>query len=361
MPSGEFGRARVPSVQRNLSAASIRQAGFVTGKMPMNPTRESYHPTDRQVNPGNFPNRSREPQRFFSRSGWTSAPQRTSGQQGRFGARPGQSAERPGPAQNRSMTAPNRTGGQAPATNPQQPNAERPGWRNFGSGNRGNGTPAPGPAQNRNMTTPNRTEGQAPANNRQQPNVQRPGWQNFGSGGRGNRGSAPSQVDRPPRENTQGQRSFNSPGPRESPSSQSAGPGWHSFTPSSRSSGAGVAGGNTGQGQGRVFSRSGDYSSRSQSSPRANSNAREYSRPPLEMRQPIVVPRQNSTYSSPRSAPRGEIRGGSSSGGYSGGRPSSGGYRGGNSGGGYRGGSSGGGSRGGRSGGGRASSGRGRR
>jgi hypothetical protein len=361
MASGEFGRARVPSVRRNLSAASIRQAGFVTGKMPMNPTRESYHPTDRQVNPGNFPNRSREPQRFFSRSGWTSAPQRTSGLQGGFGARPGQSAERPGPAQNRSMTAPNRTDGQAPATNRQQPNVQRPVWRNFGSGNRGNGTPAPGPAQNRSMTAPNRTDGQAPATNRQQPNVQRPGWQNFGSGDRGNQGSAPSQVDRPARENTQGQRSFNSPGPRESPSSQSAGPGWRSFTPSSRSSGPEFSGGNTGQGQGQVFSRSGDYSSRSQSSPRGNSNAREYSRPPLEMRQPIVVPRQNSTYSSPRSAPRGEIRGGSSSGGYRGGGPSSGGYRGGNSGGGYRGGSSGGGSRGGQSGGSRASSGRGRR
>jgi hypothetical protein len=362
MPSGEFGRARVPSVQRNLSAASIRQAGFVTGKMPMNPTRESYHPTDRQVNPGNFPNRSREPQRFFSQSGWTSAPQkRTSGQQGGFGARLGQSAERPGPAQNRSMTAPNRTEGQAPATNRQQPNAERPGWRNFGSGNRGNAVPAPGPAQNRSMTAPNRAEGQAPAANRQQPNAERPGWQNFGSGDRGNRGSAPSQVDRPARENTQGQRSFNSPGPRESPSSQSAGPGWRSFTPSSRSSGPDFSRGNTGQGQGQVFSRSGDYSSRSQSSPRGNSNVREYSRPPLEMRQPIVVPRENRSYSSPRSAPRGEIRGGSSSGGYSGGRPSSGGYRGGNSGGGYRGGSSGGGSRGGQSGGGRASSGRGRR
>jgi Family of unknown function (DUF6600)/FecR protein len=406
MPSGEFGRARVPSEQRSLSAASIRQAGFVTGRMPMNPTRESYQSTDRAVNAANFSNRSREPQRFFSKSGWTSAPQNLRGQQGGTGPRAGQStvrpspaqnrsvpapsrqdrqppatnqrqpnAERPGwrnfgsrnpgnaapapgPAQNRSVPAPSRQDRQAPATNQRQPNAERPGWHNFGSRNPGNATPAPGPAQNRSVPAPSRQDRQAPATNQRQPNAARPGWQNFGSGNSGNRGSGPAQTDRPARVNTQGQRSFNGPASRESPPSQAARPGWSRFTPSSRSSGPDFASGNSERGGGQVFSPPAYSSRQSQPSPRGNSNAREYSRPPLEMRQPIVTPRANRSYSYPRSAPGGGFRGGQSSGGgYSAGRSSGGSSRGGYSGGGNSGGSRGGGSRGGNSAG-RASSGR---
>lgn len=358
MRRGEFGRARVPTVQTRVSAASIRRAGFVTGRIPLNPTRESYHSTDRRVNTARFSNLSRQPQRFFSRSGWTGTLQGNRGRQGNFEARPSRNSQQFGPAQNRSRTAPNRPGNQSPRINQRQPNAQRPGWRSFGSGNRGNATRSPGPAQNRGRTMPNRQDRQAPAQNRLQPNTSRPGWRSFGSRNPGNRNSAPAPSNRSIRQNGQNPRSFNSrpvnrgPASRESPSSQSARPGWHSFTPSSRPSGR-ASGGNSGQRGGRSFSRPSDSARGGQGYSRGNARSRGYSRPPLDMRQPIVVPRQNRSHSNPRSVPRYQPRGGQSYGGYSRGNSRGGSYRGNSSRGGYSGGgrsrSTGGGSRGGSS------------
>ena len=179
----------------------------------------------------------------------------------------------------------------------------------------------------------------------QQSNV-RPGFRSFGSGNSGNvnRGSSPAQVSRPPQQYNQGSRGYAMPSRESQPNVDSRGY----------------------EGQSGAQSRPGysqppEPSRQYQPYSRGNSGNTGYSRPPLNMQQPVVTPRGR-TYSapapspSPRSAPGGGYsgggnRGGSPSGGYSGGGYRGGPPSGGSSGGGYRGGSSGGSSRGGSSGG----------
>lgn len=195
-----------------------------------------------------------------------------------------------------------------------------------------------------------------------QQNAVRPGFRSFGSGNSGNvgRGPASTQMARPSQQNGQGQRGFTPPSSQQAPSSQSARPGWRTFTPPSRESQPNN-GGRTFAGQGGGQSRPNSPQSyesprQSQNYSRGGSGSYGYSRPPLNMQQPVVTPRGGGSYSYPRSAPSGGggySGRGSSGGGYRGGGGSnggsSGGYRGGSSGGGNRGGSSGGGSRGGSS------------
>jgi len=86
------------------------------------PSRESFRPSDRQVNAGAIPNRAAANQRFFSNT-----------RQGATGQ-----AERPQGGVNR--------GGNTSGTLPQQ-NAARPGFRSFGSNNSGNTNRAPASEQ----------------------------------------------------------------------------------------------------------------------------------------------------------------------------------------------------------------------
>jgi hypothetical protein len=169
-----------------------------------------------------------------------------------------------------------------------------------------------------------------------------------------NRGSNPgasAQSGRPYQGNSQGQRTFTAPSSPQAPSNQSIRPGWRTFNPSSGQSQPYAGGRNSG---GQSVGESRPSSSQSAESPRqfqnysrGSSGNRGYTRPPLNMQQPIVTPRQGSNSAqSPRSVPNGgSYRGGPSGGGNRGGSPG-GGYRGGPSGGGNRGGSSGGVSRG---------------
>jgi hypothetical protein len=284
MGSDRFGRERVPARQQRIDAGSLRQASVITGGHLVAPSRESFRPSDRQVNAGAIPNRASANQRFFSNTRQGATVQ----------------AGRPQGGVNR--------GGNTAGTLPQQ-NAARPGFRSFGSNNSGNT----------------------------------------------NRGPGSEQTARPSQGSTQGSRGFVPPSSQQAPSSQSARPGWQQFTPPSHSSQPETGGRNFG-GQGGVQSRP-NFSSPAppaestrqfQNNPRGSSGSSGYSRPPLNMQQPVVTPRGGGSYSAPRSAP---------SGGYSGGGSSGGGNRGGSTGGGNRGGYSGGGSRGSSSGGSSSSSG----
>jgi hypothetical protein len=308
MSSNQFGRERVPMRQQRFDAGSLRQASVLTGAHTVAPSRESFHPSDRQVNPSAIPNRASSNQRFFSSN-----------------ARPGAAGQAA-----RSQSGFIR-GGNPAGAQPQQ-NAVRPGFQSFGSGNSGNV----------------------------------------------NRGPASTQMSRPPQGNNQGQRGFTPPASQQGSSNQSTRPGWHTFTPPSNQSqpnGGGRTFERQGGGQSRPGSSQAAESPRQfQNNSRSNPGSYSYSRPPLNMQQPVVTPRGGGSYSSPRGAPgsggyNGGYSGGGSRGGYSGGgsyssprgapsgggyggRPSGGGYGGGSSGGGSRGGNSGGGSRGGNSGGG---------
>jgi hypothetical protein len=376
MRAEEFGRGRVPTHQERFDEGSLRQASALTGAHPVTPSRESFRPSDRQVNPGAIPNRGGANERFFSRSRQGATPQEERSQGGfnrggnPAGNQPQQNTQRPGfrsfgsrdsgnvtpaPAQDRNMNPGNRQDGSNPGPNQQRQDTQRPGFRSFGSRDSGNVTPAP--AQDRNTNPGNRQGGSNPGPNQPQQDTARPGgsdrsgpgFRSFGSRNSGNESSAPAQTARPSQENNGGQRSFTPPAQRQENSAPNGREGnWRTFPPPSHQSQPDAGGRNFG-GQGGSQSR--PESSQPAESPRqfqnnsrGNSGSFGYSRPPLNMQQPVVTPRGGGSYSSPRGAPSGGGNsGGSSGGGYRGG-PSGGGSRGGNPGGGSHGGDSRGGS-----------------
>ena len=238
MQADQFGRGRVPAQQSRVDAGSFRQASMLTGANPVSPSRESFRPSDRQVNPGAIPNRAGNNQRFFSgNSRQGSVAQSDRGQAGfnRAGSMAGA-----GPQQNSAR--PSMQGSSSPSS--------QPGWHTFNSPSR---SPQP------------ETSGR-----------------NF---------SGPTGAQPRP--------SYSQPYPQPSESSRQP-----------------------------------------QSYSRGSSNSYGYSRPPLNMQQPVVTPRGQGAYAAPHNAPSYPP----SNGGYRGGPPSgaaSGGNRGGYSGGnGSRGGSS---------------------
>jgi len=193
-----------------------------------------------------------------------------------------------------------------------------------------------------------------------------------------NRGGNPAGVSGPSNREQAGARSFvptnsanvnrGSASSQTPQSVQSARPGWHTFTPPSgqqmQSSGGRSFEGQTGAQPRSSYSQQSESSRQYQNNSRGNfsGNASGYSRPTLDMRQPVVTPRSGGSYPAP--AERGTYGAGPSNGGYRGapsGGGNSGGYRSAPSGGSPRGGYSGGGSRGGSSGGGHSSSGHGHR
>jgi FecR protein len=333
MGSNQFGRGRVPQNQQRFDERSLRQASVITGGHPVTPSRESFRPSDRQVNPGAIPSRAGTNQRFFSDARMGRSVQ---GQPGQGGG--------------------NRGGN--PAVNQPQQNAGRPGAGNFGSNNSGN------------VNSGNRQGPSNSGNNLPQQNTDRSGSRSFGPNGAGdmNRGPVPQQAERPSG-NTQGSRGFAPPSSQQAPSNPSTRPGWRQFTPPSRSAEPDPGGrnfGGPGGGQSRPnYSQPSEASRQYQNNSRGNSGGPGYSRPPLNMQQPVVTPRGGGSYSSPRSAPSGGgysgggNRGGPQGGGYSGGGSRGGPQGGGYSGGGSRGAPSGGGNRGGSSGGGSGGSSRG--
>jgi len=397
MGAHDFGRASVPAHQQSVDPRALRQASVITSGHPVAPSHESFRPSDRQVNPAAIPNRASTNQRFFSTARPSVSPQGQSGQGAlNRGGNPAvnqsqQNAGRPGngnfgPNNSGNLNSGNRQGVPNSGVSTPQQNGVRPGFRSFGSGNANSGNQQGAPNSGSNL--PQQNVGRSP---------------NFGpnnNSGNVNRGAVP------PSGNTQGSRGFVPPSSQQSPSNQSTRPGWRPFTPPSKSSqpqtgGRSFDSSGTGNTQGprgfapppsqpqapsnrsvgpesRPFtppSRSvqpdpggrnfggqsrPNYSQPSapppayQNNSRGNSGGPGYSRPPLNMQQPVVTPR-GGTYAYPRSAPSGGGYRGPQGGGYSGGAPRSAPQGGGYSGGGSRGapssgGNSGGGSRGGQSG-----------
>src|SRR4029077_2627222 len=114
MQSNQFGRGRVPMQQSRIDTNSFRQASVMTGANPVSPSRESFHPTDRQVNPSSIPNRASSNQHLFSSN-----------------ARQGASVQAEHGANNL-----NRAG--TPTNGQAQQNATRPGFNSSGQANNGN-------------------------------------------------------------------------------------------------------------------------------------------------------------------------------------------------------------------------------
>lgn len=157
---------------------------------------------------------------------------------------------------------------------------------------------------------------------------------------RGGNSAASSPAARPSMENTQGQRSFTSPASRPGSTVQSARPGWRTFTPPSQQSQAN-GGGRSSAMQGGAQARP-NYSQLAgpqrqvQNNSRPSSGNYGYSRPALNMQQPVLRPRGGTSSPAPsvRSVPSGG-NGSRSAGGTSRGGNSAGGSRGRSSGGGH--------------------------
>jgi hypothetical protein len=195
MQSNQFGRGRVPTQQSRLDPASFRKASLMTGANPVSPSRESFRPTDRQVNPGSIPSRANNNQRFFS----SNARQGASVQNGR--------------GVNNFNRGGNPSGGQV------QQNTARPGFNGFGQTNNGNGNRG-NAAELSSRPTPSTNSGQrgfTSPSSQQSQSIQssRPGWHTFtppsgqsqSNGGRtfeGQGGAQPrsnySQPSAPPRQ-----------------------------------------------------------------------------------------------------------------------------------------------------------------
>ena len=291
----EFGRGGDARFQRGISTQQFRQASFMTGRLPVAPTRQSLGRLQRNVRPSIARTASLNNQHFFAQSKPSYTP-RPFNQQA-------QRAQQMIASSRTQNGAPNRGsfGGSRLPTTPamQQRNGNAQTTRPFSNGNARsmNGASA---AQNGRF------------NGSPQPTGARPGWHSFTSSNGGNTGYRQPQA--PARMSQQG-----ASRPATRFGQQNAAPqrqGWHPFTrqsqPASRPGSGGYRGSNPG-----------------------------YSRPSLNMRQPVVTRRAPSYYGggSPYGRPNSGYRGPSPS--Y--GRPSGGGYRGPSpsygrpSGGGYRG------------------------
>ncbi|HXU22020.1 MAG TPA: DUF6600 domain-containing protein [Verrucomicrobiae bacterium] len=315
MSSHDFGRASVSRRQSPISTATLQRSSMVAGRVGIAPSRESFSPSGRAANPASFRNAPPNSQRFFNRGARANAGINGRQSSSFANARGGSSfgaGRNQGSVQRQSSQAPareslqNRGGfqsmnsGRANASGAVQ--SSRPGWRTF--------TPPSGSSNTR-----------GPAVN----------------SSRGNVGQSESRGSFQGRPSLQG-------------NSQNRG-SWQHFTPPSRQSQA------EGQAYGRGYSESNrserGYGRADQPSRGGYSNSD--SRPPLNMRQPIVRPRGpdsrgGSSGGRVYSAPRGGYPGGgygaprpsysAPRGGYSGGGGS---YRGGGGGGGYHGGGGGGG------------------
>ncbi|MGH9684434.1 MAG: DUF6600 domain-containing protein [Candidatus Acidiferrales bacterium] len=349
MNSKQFGQARVSMHQQAIGEATLRNASMATGRMRAATTRASFNPSGRAASASTI----RNTQSHFFTAARANSP--ASAQAARTGLN--SPARTNNVARSGSATAPNRAvsarsgsstfqrpasrtttqdrGIEHPASKafnqrlgnlsePAQSNASQ-GWHTFGSGSAANTSSRPGvsrvPAtgsQSRTFQPPQAARGASPngaANTRtftpsnsrtnQSPAAnQRSGWQHF---------TPPSHTTAP--QNSRGfspsggsQRTFTPPNRPYSPQSG------RSFSPPSQA-----------RGSQRTFTPP--------SSPSRGSSSYGYSRPPLNMRQPIMTPRSNGGYG--YSAPRGNP-GYSAPRGNSGYRPPSGGAYRAPSGGGYR-------------------------
>jgi len=240
MDSRSFGRGTVPAHQTSLSAGEFRNASMVSGKMPVNPGRGSYSASTRAASPSTIRNAAGSSQHFYSASR-NSTASRTMAQSRGNGAAQGQHG---GFANNNARSS-------APSAN----------------SNRG----AQPQTQSRTYNPPaGSNRGNAPTS------TARPGWHTFSppSGG-GNRQPTNNQYGRGPMPAPNNRGGYGAPNgasrPYQPPNSQRGGYGAPNGAPRTY--------------QPPNSASRGGYPSAG-------------SRPPLNMRQPIVTPRGGGSYGS---------------------------------------------------------------
>jgi translation initiation factor IF-2 len=289
MPGHEFGRGAVSPHQERISESSFRQAGLVNGRMPVTPSRESFSPSGRAADPSAFRHAPPSTQRFFSGSATRpmTNPQATrsfanangAGVQGQSPAEPNRNLRpfgRPS-AQASSQTvprAPSPTVNANRANSPAATQPSRPGWRTF--------TPPASAGANRSA-----------------------------QGSDANRQATPNNPDRgtfTPPSRPSSPAPFQGTAPRMPAGAQPENRGsWQHFTPPPRQSQP--------QESNRGFAQPGPAPQREfrppAQAPHGNvPNSSTNSRPPLDMRQPIVRPRGGSYGSGAPQGSNSQPRGG---------------------------------------------------
>ena len=217
MDSGRFGRDAVSGVHDHISAEQFRQASMVSGKMPINPSRESFSGAGRAASPSAYRSAPSASQHFFTskaRGGFNNQGARSAGSLNNSGR--GQSTFNGNRSNSSFSRSPSQSvGARGNANTSGSAQSSRPGWHTF--------TPPSG--ANRSSQGYNANEHSSPYNSSRS---------TFGSNGR-----------QPQSENYN--RGYSQPNGYRPPASAS---------------------------------RSG-----------SSNSYRPYSRPPLNMRQPVVTPR----------------------------------------------------------------------
>ncbi len=289
MDSRSFGRGTVPGHQTALSAGEFRNASMVSGKMPINPGRGSYSASSREASPATIRNATSSSQRFYSpsrnnNSGGTAQPSRG------YGAT---SNQRNNTYANNTRSAQPNINGNRGVNGSGSTSTARPGWHTF----------TPPSSAGANGTAPNNRgavgnpggRGGYGAPNTTTRTYQPPNAAPRGSYGTPKAGSRPYQ---PPNSASRGGYGApnSTPRPYQPPIAQPNNRGAMN-NPGNRG-GFGAPNGGSRPYQAPNFGARGGYPGGG-------------SRPPLNMRQPIVTPRNGGN--------SGGTRGGSGGGGYRGG------------------------------------------
>lgn len=291
----EFGHGDA-RFQRGIGTQQLRQASFMTGRLPVAPTRNSLGRLQGNVSPSIARTSNLNNQHFFSQSKPSYTP-RPFNQQ----AQRAQQMIANSRTQNGAMNRGSFNGSRLPSAPAMQRNGNAQTTRPFSNGNAS--------SVNRGSATQNGRFNGSP-----QPGGARPGWHSFTPSNGGNNGYRPSQAPARMNQATPA-RQFQ----QQNPSGQQRQGGWRTFTPS--------------QQQSRPAGRPNAAPSRPGYQNFHPSNS---SRPSLDMRQPIVSRRAPSNYyggGTPQryggGSPYGRPNSGYSPRSYSGpsyGRPSGGGY-----------------------------------
>ncbi|MHB8558322.1 MAG: DUF6600 domain-containing protein [Candidatus Acidiferrales bacterium] len=220
----QFGRGDA-RFQRGVPAGQLRQASFMTGRIPVAPTRQSLGRLQRNVPPAIARTASLNNRRFFSQSKPTFTPRPFTQQQQRAQQIIANSRARAGAMNSRGNTAAN--GSRLPSTPALQRRAgnAQP-TRSLPSNNSRsvNGAPA---AQNGRFNAPPQRSGV------------RPGWHSFGGNGRPsapqrsmpNHGSVQGQAQNRGSMQRQGAPAQQRPSTFSRPSAPAQRPGFHTFAP----------------------------------------------------------------------------------------------------------------------------------
>ena len=255
MAGNQFGRGAVSTHQGQISEASFRQASLVAGKMPVTPSRESFSPSNRAANPSSFRNAPPSSQHFSNGGSRTNA----------------------GPPTGANAAGSRSFGNTNAVNNSARVQSGFGGNRNAGSFERPS---SQSPSQNTNSNRAN------PSSSVQS---SRPGWKTF-----------------TPPQSAGANRSQGFGANNHATLNNNSARG--SFAPESRQSSQGAPSGTSQRGQAESRSSWQHFSPPTSASRGSSSNS--YSRPSLNMRQPIVTSRGGSNgYSGPRSS-------GSHNGGY---------------------------------------------